>query len=169
MSQTAYTQDPAVAIEGMLADLGVNELRTAIANETISFGLGVTREAGGAADDRPPRGGLPNAAGDVTGGVFLGISRADTTIEQAATPVGYIVDQEFGYLRKGHIWVNSETVAVLGAALFIRHAAGAFPTLGASRNDADTASAARVPGASFRSASAAVNNLALVELKGHVT
>ena len=30
MSQTAYQQDPNVAIEGMLADLGPHDLRTAI-------------------------------------------------------------------------------------------------------------------------------------------
>lgn len=169
MSQLAYTQDPAVAIEGMLADLGPTEIRTAIATEAIAFGLGVTREAG-AADDRPPGASLPDAAGDVTSGLFLGIARADTTIEQAATPIGYATDQEFGFVRMGHVWVNAEPVVALGDPLFIRHAAGGGGSqLGASRNDADTASAARVPGASFRSATAAVANLALVELKGHVS
>lgn len=166
MSQTAYQQDPNVAIEGMLADLGVHEVRTAIANEAIAFGLGVTREAGGAADDRPPRAGLPDAAGDVTSGLFLGIARADTTIEQAATPIGYAIDQEFGYVRKGHVWVNAVTVVALGDPLFIRHTTSDF---GSSRNDNAAGDADRVPGASFRSASAAINNLALVELKGHVT
>lgn len=169
MSQLAYTQDPAVAIEGMLADLGVRELRTAVANEAIAFGLGVTREAGGAADDRPPRAGLPDAAGDITSGLFLGIARADVSIEQAATPIGYATDQEFAFLRKGHIWVNAEPVVALGDPLFIRHAVGAGGTqLGASRNDADTASAAQVPGATFRSATAAVANLAIVELGGQI-
>jgi hypothetical protein len=165
MSQTAYTQDPAVAIEGMLADLGPTDVRTAIADEAIAFGLGVTRAAGGAADDRPPRAALPAAAGDVTSGLFLGIARADTTIEQAATPIGYAVDQEFAYLRSGHIWVNAVTVVALGDALFIRHTTSDF---GSSRNDNAAGDADQVPGASFRSATAAINSLALVELKGQI-
>ena len=129
----------------------------------------MTREPG-EADDRPPRASLPNAAGDVTSGLFLGISWADTTIEQAATPVGYIVDQEFSFLRAGHIWVSPEDIVTIGDPLFIRHVAGGGGAqLGASRSDADTASAARVPGASFRSTTAALAGLALVELKGHVS
>lgn len=166
MSQLAYQQDPNVAIEGMLVDLGPKELRTAIANEAIAFGLAVTREAGGAADDRPPRAGLPDAAADITGGVFLGIARADTTIEQAAVPIGYAIDQEFAYVRSGKVWVNAVTVVALGDGLFIRHTTQDF---GSSRNDVAGGDASRVPGASFRSVTTAINNLAIVELKGHVT
>lgn len=166
MSQTAYQQDPNVAIEGMLADLGPSEVRTAIASEDISFGLAVARVAGGAADDRPPRARLTAAATDVTTGIFLGIARADTTIEQAATPVGYVADQEFGFVRQGHVWVNAVTQVALGDPLFIRHTTS---DLGSSRNDNAAGDADRLPGASFRSATGAINNLALVELDGHVS
>lgn len=169
MSQTAYTQDPAVAIEGMLADASfAKEVLSAIADEAIAFGRAIARTTGGPADDRPPRAVLPTTAAEITTGVFLGISRADTTLEQAATPVGYAVDTTIGYLRKGRIWVLTEEAVALGDPVFARFAAGAGGSiLGLFRNDADTASAAQIPGASFRSAVGAAG-LAIVELTGQI-
>ena len=169
MSQLAYTQDPAVAIEGMRVDMSrhVDDL-SATADVAISFGLAVTRVAGGAADDRPPRAALPTGAGGITGGAFLGVAVADVTLEQLAAAVGYSIDDALTYRRVGRIWVLVEEAVVLGDDVFVRHAAGAGGTqLGAFRTSADTATAAQVPGASFRSI-AGIGGLAIVELVGGI-
>lgn len=155
MSQTAYTQDPAVAVEGMLVDASPNfDLITAVANVAISFGRFVHQVAGGGADDRPPRVALPTATGEVTGTTQVGFSLKDTTLE-ATVAGGYAVDDELTVLRNGRIWMLAEDAVSFGDAVFVRFAAGGGGALlGSVRSNADTATAVALPGAWFRSTTA---------------
>jgi hypothetical protein len=84
MSQTSYQQDPNPGLEGGLVDVSFqNEIVTGIANEAITFGRFVFRAAAGAADDRPPRVGLPTATGEVTGPLGIGFAINEVTLAGA--------------------------------------------------------------------------------------
>lgn len=165
MSQTSYQQDPNPAVEGMLVDISFDkDIRSAAAQGTIPFGRFVTRVAGGASDDIPPGCDLPTTTGGVTGAAGLGFAMSDLTLEQEATPVGWVADQTVRYLRSGRIWMRTEdAVATYGAPVFVRFAAGGGGSdLGSVRTDADTATAVALPGASFRSL-AGIAGLVIVE------
>jgi hypothetical protein len=182
MAQTAYTQDPAVAAEGMLADLSNNVILTAIASEVIPFGRAIARIAplaGAPADERPPRCRLTAAAGDITGGIFLGISLSDVTTEKpvgAAESTGWQLNESVRYLRSGRMWVIPEEIVAFGDAVWARHTADAAPDdeLGALRNAASGGAGAALQlypraagspgGALFQSATAAAFELAVIEI-----
>jgi hypothetical protein len=175
MSQTAYTQDPAVAFEGMLVDQApADGIRTAIASEVMPFGRAIARVAplaGAPADERPPRARLTAAAGDITGAIFLGITMSDVTLEKpqgAAESDGWALNSSVRYLRKGWLWTIPEEIVAFGDAVWARHTADVAPDdeLGALRNAASggAGAAAIIPNASFRSATAAAFELAIVEL-----
>lgn len=165
MSQLTYTQDPAVALEGLAVDVSFDkDIITAIAQLTIPFGRAVVRTTGGAADDRPPGCKLPVATGEVTGGGFLGFAMNDTTKEQVAGVASWLDNDSVRIMRSGRIWMIAEDAVTLGAPVFVRFAAGTFPSLGAVRSNADTATAVALPGASFRSIAGA-GELVVVEFR----
>jgi len=144
MSQTAYQQDPTVALEGGLVDISTDrDLITGTADAAIIFGRFVHRVAGGPADDRPPRVDLPALTGDVTGATGIGFATNDVTIE---APGGWAVDSVVRILRSGRIWMLAEDAVTLGAAV------------------SDGGNAVALPGATFRSAAGA-GELAIVEYR----
>lgn len=108
-------------------------------------GLGVCR------DDRAPITGkqcrLPRVAGDVALGVFLGITALETNREYNSG-LGYANLSAVPILKgPGKIWVNVEGTVGEGVNLFCRYASGSGGSqLGAFRVDADTSTAAAVPG-----------------------
>jgi hypothetical protein len=111
-------------------------------DQTAGFGLGLV------ADDMAPVSGqrcrLPRQATDISA-KFLGISHGDTGLPYSGNgwPAGSMVS----ILRRGHIWVVTETAIAEQAQLFCRYAAGAGGSvLGAFRNDADTSTAGAVVG-----------------------
>lgn len=166
MSQTAHTQSPAVAIEGMEADCSLAKDRiSGVATMEIPFGHFVSATGGGG--DDPYTVELPDASAKVTDGRGLGVAIADVSIESAdGTGDGYEDDASLAIMRRGRIWVVSEdAVAAIGTPAFVRFAAGAGGSvLGAFRTDADTATAVALPGARFMSTTSGTNQLALLEI-----
>lgn len=153
MSQTAYTQVPAPAVEGLLADISFHrDIVSGIGSEAISFGRFVSRIAplaGAPADEIPPRVALPGLTTDVTGPAGIGFATNDVTLEAGT---GWALNDAVKIMRTGRIWMLSETAAAYGAAVFVRFAGG---NEGAVRDDADTANAVALPGARFVSVLAA--------------
>ena len=172
MSQTAYTQDPAVAFEGMLVDLGNKDILTAIASETIPFGRAIARIAplaGADPTERPPRCRLTAVENDIITGVFLGVSLSDVTLDKpagAAERDGYLLNDTVRYLRSGRRWVFPEQVIAFGDLPAARFTAAAPPLdrVGAL-TDVDDANTALIPGASFRSANAVALEPVVLELR----
>lgn len=166
MSQTAYTQDPAIAIPGMLVDPSFDKdiISKFLTDTSLSFGLGVTHDAG--ETDEEAR--APVLTGEVTGGVFFGVAIADVTMEQTVTAsvrVGYSANDVMRVLRSGRIWVLSEdTVATIGLPAFVRFTSAGAEEDGAFRTDADTADAVALPGATFRSTTTGASQLVILEL-----
>lgn len=111
-------------------------------------------------DDRKIR--LPNAAGDITGGLLgLGVTLAKNVssvrLANAATAPALI-----DCLRKGFVWVYTEEAVVEGAAVYVRYAAGGLGQ-GSFGGTTGTSERALLAGAVYRSAAAA-NALVEVEL-----
>jgi hypothetical protein len=160
MSQTAYTQEPAVALEGMLVDASFDkDIVSGIAEVDITFGKFVFRSAAGAADDRPPVVDVPDLTTDVTGPLLIGVALSDVTIEQAATPVGWPANSTVRIMRSGRVWMVTEDAVTYGAPVFVRFNGG---NEGGVRSDVDGGNAVALPGASFRSIAGA-GEFAIVE------
>ena len=159
--QTSVSYNPSAAIEGQVDGNGSPEERSYAAGVDITNGRLVVM---GAADGRCR---LPTAAGDITGGTALGISRYRAT-SMVNWPAGQTVPYPQGVtvpvVRRGPVWVKVEEAVAPGDAVFVRHASGAGGTaLGAFRKSADTATAAQLPGAVYLD-TAAANGLARVDL-----
>ena len=81
----------------------------------------------------------------LTGGVYLGVA-VDSNIRErdqgATTTEGYLENDVFGVAKDGRFYVITEEAVAKGDPVYVRHTAGAGGTqLGATRNDADTATA----------------------------
>lgn len=135
----------------------------------IGFGLFVT-------DDNedpnalPYKARVPIAATDITTvGKGLGFTIHTHNVEQSypySTSVGgtgYALESAMNILRRGHIYLRPETAVTPGQQVYVRFVAAGTERLGAVRNDADTADAALLPTAYFRTACAA-GGIALVEI-----
>lgn len=155
--QTAYEANHEPAFAGMRADLGlVDIISKAAEGSDINFGLAVVQ---GTADDQAI---LPADAA----GLFLGVTEYTTAWAANASDVHlYEENREMNILGFGRVWVVCEDGCVPGDDAFYRYAAGAGGTvIGAFRTDVDTASAAAVPGGTFRS-TAAAGELAILQLR----
>ncbi len=163
MSQTTYTQNPAVAVEGLVHDGATeNRIVSGIASEVIAFGRAVARVAN--ADnpsDRPPTVQLTQASTDITTGIFVGITCNDVTLEAGS---GYPLNHVMRILRVGWIWVLAEDAVTFGGAVFARFTADTHP-VGRLRSDADTDEAVEIPGATWRSTTTGADEFAIVELQ----
>ena len=158
MSQTAYQQDPDVALEGQLVDISfAKDIVSGIAEVAITFGRFVHRSLAGAADDRPPVVDVPRLTGEVTGGTLIGVAMSDVTLEETVT--GWAVDETVRIMRSGRVWMLAEDAVTYGAPVFVRFNAGGE---GRVRSDVDGANAVALPGASFRSIAGA-GELVIVE------
>ena len=161
--QTVYNINQLASQAGMIYDLGENDFISAV-NQSVAVGFGLGLAQGSGADGRCK---LPAASGDVTN-LFLGISALVQTKEQPypslSGPVQYPAGSDIAIMRKGRIWVQVEEAVVPMGPVFCRFASGAGGTqLGAFRTSADTATAAQVPHAVYRS-TAAAQGFAVVEL-----
>lgn len=158
--QTAVSYNPAAAIEGQVADLNNNDMRSYAAGVDITNGRFVVM---GAADGRCK---LPTATGEITGGKALGIAVYDP-MKMVNWPAGNTVPYPQGttvpILRKGTAWVKVEEAVAPGDPVFVRFAVGTGSALGAFRKSADTATAVQLPGAVYLD-TAAANGLARVDL-----
>lgn len=129
----------------------------------IGYGLFVVQDEKD--DDKAS---VPILAADITTlGNGLGITvftQANEQQYQTAGGVGYALADCMSVMRKGRIYVEVEDAVTAGAQCYVRYASGAGgSTLGAFRSDADTASAAALSNAYFRTNTAA-GGIAIVEI-----
>ncbi len=108
-------------------------------------GLGVVRDDRAATSGKQCR--LPRVSGDIAAGIFLGITALETNREPNSG-LGYPNLSNVPILEgPGNIWVNVEGTVTEGQNLFCRYASGSGGSqLGAFRADADSSTAAAVPG-----------------------
>lgn len=161
MSQTVYNEYSDQAKNGQLADLGLVERISRIADEVIPYGLLVVL---GASVDTTCK--LPAAAADITTVTkALGVSLVDLNKETLAGIVQYAAQDPVGIVRKGRIWVTVEEAVTPTSPVYVRFVAGSGGSqLGSFRASADTASAALLAGAKYRSTTTGGAKLALLEL-----
>jgi len=171
MSQTAYTENPAVAQLGLLGDQGMTDKVSRYSAAVIPYGRLVSL------DTTPGKAKLVAAALDILDGnsesrpVEGIVIRTDAIEEQAANTLGvadanvpaYPIGHNFSVLRKGRIWVWAEEVVTPADQVFVRHTASGNEKPGNFRQDADTANAALLKGARFMSTTTAAG-FVLVEI-----
>lgn len=147
---------PVVAVVGQYADNGARDIvsRTAL-NATIAPGLLAIWFAGD--NDAGIR--APTLTGQVSGPNAQGV----TAYDASAPNNPYAIGDQVTLLKRGRIWVIAEEAVTPASTVFVRFAAGSFPTLGAFRASADTATAVALPGAKFCT-SAGVGGLVIVEV-----
>ena len=163
MSQTTVLADVPLALEGSVAYPGAGNLTISRwAKTDMPFGRFVTFKTASGAESCD----LPTVTGDVTLGRALGIAVFDPAKEPNSA-LGYKAGQMVQILRRGYIWMLTETDVAEGSAVFVRFAtvtgSGTAPAIGKVRKDADTADAVALPGAFFRTTLAAAG-LAIVEI-----
>lgn len=144
MSQTTWNNSADVAIPGLVADLTPMVRLTASVDTTngrVPFGFFVTIKTAG----DPPIVELPNATGEITGAAGFGIVIADTSKVLNTDGLGLEDKDECSVLRKGRIWVISETAVTVPVAAFARFTADANQ-IGSIRGDADAGEAVAIPG-----------------------
>lgn len=139
----------AVAFPGQLVDIGVDDIKSAIATEAIPYGVAVALVAG---SDYPSlRCALPAAATDT----ILGISVADQNRSQdpsVAVPT-YPAMSAVGAICKGRVYVTVAVDVTAGDSVFAEVGTGAIGTTGIE-----------IVGAKFLS-TAVAGGFAVVELK----
>jgi len=116
------------------------------ANAVIAFGKGVVR---GSADGQVI---IPTA----TGQTFMGIAVETNTIEKRAGysidangKMGWPVNYDMSFIRRGIIAVPVDSDCVQGGAVYVIHTAGTGQVPGHFRKDANTDKADLVPNAVF--------------------
>lgn len=169
MSQTSVQNFPDQAREGFLVDASpVRDIISRIAETQIPFGKLVVATTGQSEDLAK----VPTAALDITTpGLVHGVAFADTS-KETIDGLGFgawSIDDAVGVVRKGRIWVIAEDeITDLDKAVFVRFAdPGVSPpdaALGSFRTDADTADAAALAGARWRSRTVGTFQLAILEL-----
>lgn len=143
MSQTAYSQRLTEALAGMLA-APVEDclIDSAINAADLPAGVFVTRDAADGACK------VPTTSGEVTasGMGFTVLNLAHEPSSDGST-VDIPATKGCGVIRRGRIWVLTETAMTYGQSVFVRFTAnGGNTQLGKVRNDADTANAVAAPG-----------------------
>lgn len=114
--QTSYVFEPAVAIEGMIADSGVRDVISRLLESSASD-AGLFHVKGTATDQTK----LPAAAGDVTN--FLqGVSVYEPMRAATATADRLRAKDMVPLLRRGRIWVKvAGTALVDNGPVFVTH------------------------------------------------
>jgi hypothetical protein len=132
--QSTYTRYFLPAQNGMLASAINWDADTRIIETAAGIGFGLAVSQGATAD------------GCIIGGAnFVGVTRADPTLAQAAgltTPDVYAQYDNAGVLVKGDIWVNCYANVAVGAAVTFEAATGKFGIAGTSVTQAKWMTAA---------------------------
>jgi hypothetical protein len=139
--QTSYSLNPAVGLDGALADTHRYDAVTAVNSESsaaIAPGRFVRRVAGS-----PQLVLLPTLAAHITGGLAGGFALFDpmhinpntvTNVERSL----FQPEEQFAYVRSGYLWIQSEQNFTEGGKVYVRFLArDAFPALGRIRADVD--------------------------------
>jgi len=143
MPQTTYLQ--AEARNGMVADATPVAIDSYTAAADLPIGTAVAR----ASDDvvQAPSGAV---ATDIPGVLILNMDCNYYEADDVAP-----AESTLSVLRQGVVWVNVEDAVTQGAAVYFRHNAPGSETLGAFRSDTDGGDATLLPGAVFRTSTAA--------------
>lgn len=136
MAQTSIQTSPDAAREGQISTTYPKACIAAVMGSSPpTVGTFCKRTAG----DNPITASALAATGDVTGAPLAGVLVLDVARE-AGAPAQYDVGS---VMRKGRIWVYSETAQVWGSTPYIRFATSVNgDTVGRIRNDVDNVSAA---------------------------
>lgn len=112
--------------------------------QEVPFGLGVCADDQAAVSGDRCR--LPRQSTDITTR-FLGVAKRDAGLEPNDSGViGWPNGSRMSIVRRGAVWVVTETALSELAQVYCRYSASGSEQLGAFRNDADTSDAALVPG-----------------------
>lgn len=149
------------SVEGGLGDAGHHDLVTRYADAAIPFGRGLAAVG-------PDKSALPSAAGFVFDGVSVMKHKAqDNSTNQAQ----YDANEAISTLRKGRVWVKSETVvASVNDPVYLKFstADAAGGAVGQFRTDQQTLAtvdhAALIANARWLTTTAVANELALLEI-----
>lgn len=177
MPQTVHTIEMPDARAGLVADLGNKDTISRLAEDAAGAHAGSFLVPGTDAEKQAI---APTTAGEITDGDGLGVVMYDASKMPAVTAAALAAGNEFDdedmlpLVDQGRIWVRCDDAAVVVAntQCFVRFVAGGGERLGDFREDADTADAAALPNALFRSAHRDVNfqgdtqRVALVQLLG---
>lgn len=161
MSQTSYAEQ-STALPGMKGDLSPSKVSTYVSAARHPFGYGACLGA-----DKEKQVMLPGASTDITDiRKFRGVVLKDHTVENVVgdgLAPGVEAKKPLSILEKGHVWVVCNEDVVPTDTVHLNYAGA---DIGTFRNDVDTANAAAVPGARFRSNSITVDGvkIALLEL-----
>lgn len=163
--QLSYSLKQAAGSVGAIADSAMVQDIETFKNPSaeVKFGCVVTR---GAASDEIVH---PDAAGEITDEkVVRGVVVASHEMESQtgnATP-GYIAKSVVPVMRKGRVWVVSESAITEGTSTVnVRHTAnGGNTQLGALRGAADSSFTAVLPKSKWKSSTSDVNQLAILEI-----
>lgn len=140
--QTSVSLDPAAARAGMLADSGPRQIFSAIVSSEatapaggLNMGVGIFKDIALDAQNQYRAADGAAALGNYK---FMGVSMYDSSEEAAASgsDKDYLQKDVFPLIRKGRVWVNSETAVKPGDPVHVRVVAGAG-TPGYFRNAAD--------------------------------
>jgi len=161
MSQLSYSRLMApVAFQGQLADSGLTDSITSIAEGAVPFGKLVVR---GTLTNK--QGKLPAVAADVTTATnVLGIALHSHDRESDASVAADYEDKEaMSILRQGRCWVQVEEAVAVGSVVHVRYAAGGNG-VGSFGDTTGTAERGVLAGAKYLS-DAAADAFALIEVK----
>lgn len=150
--QTTMTQFPAVALEGMVADMRSAVIVSKLATVAIPVGRGVVKAT---AWDLCK---LPALGTDITN-LFQGVAILNSMREPGVPH--YAINSAVSVLRRGAIWLLAEGDVTDEGPVFIVNGSGAG-TPGKLRGDANTAAATQVTAAKVLKGATA-GSLALVE------
>lgn len=147
--QNTVSQYPNTRYEGQVdkATVGSNQGRYILKDGNVGFGLAVVQ---GANDDEVIS---PTA----TGQQFRGVTVRNLDVNNNDSNVAnYEQDKPITFRNMGYITVLTEVAVTKDDAAYFRHtASGGNTTIGAWRNDADTATADAVTGAFFNESAGA--------------
>ncbi len=178
MPQTVHTIDMPDARAGLVADAMMNkDVISRLAEDAAGNGAGTFLVPG---TDPEVQAIVPTSAVEITDGDGLGVLMLDVSKEPAKSALAIAAGNEYDdeemlpIVDQGRIWVRCDDAAVIVAntQCFVRFVAGGGERLGDFRQDVDTADAAALPNALFRSAHKDVNfqgdtqRIALVQLLG---
>lgn len=144
MSQTSYTRDFTQAYAGMLGDNGDRRIEARINNQgaDLAAGIFVKNSAEGLCT-------LLSSAGDKLAGVVVNTFAHNPGDASKALTAGTVIEagEMANVLTDGAVWVVCEEAMAVTDPVYARHTAGTGTTIGAVRNDIDTASCILVKGA----------------------
>ncbi len=143
------------SVEGGLGDAGHHDIVSRFSSSIVLFGQGLAVVG-------PDESAQPSATGFVFEGVAL---KVNLPLNNATGLAQYDANKAISVLRKGRVWVKSESIItnIITNGVFLRHTVNGALIPGQFRIDADTARADQITTARWLTTTAAINQLALLE------